>query len=79
MRDIQKQIGEWISHNRQNLIRCPHQPGYLLITKQGCRMRRMRARKEDLSNILRGDVMDYIYRQGLSICLTCTAAKKKAA
>lgn len=78
MRDIQKQIGEWISRNRQNLIRCPHQPGNLLITKQACRMRQMRARQEDLSNVLRGDVMDYIYRQGLTICLTCTAAKKAA-
>ena len=42
-------------------------------------MRQLRARQEDLSNVLRGDVMDYVYRQGLSICLTCTAATKKAA
>ncbi len=79
MRDVQGQISEWISRNRQDLIRCPHQPGNLLITRQGCRMRQARARQEDLSNVLRGDVMDYIYRQGLSICLTCTEAKKKAA
>lgn len=79
MRDIQKQVSEWISRNRQELIRCPHQPGNLLITRQSCRMRQMRARQEDLTNIMRGDVMDYVYRQGLSICLTCSAMKKKAA
>jgi len=26
-----------------------------------------------------GDVMDYVHRQGLSICLTCDALKKAAA
>ncbi|MCU0555541.1 MAG: hypothetical protein MUF17_12380 [Syntrophales bacterium] len=79
MRDIQRQMSEWISRNRRDLIRCPHQPGNLLITRQGCHRRQTRARKEDLTNVMQGDVMDYIYRQGLSICLTCTAAKRKAA
>ena len=75
----QDRINEWISRNRQDMIHCPNQPGNLLITKESCRRRRLRAHQEDLSNVLRGDVMDYIYRQGLSICLTCTAARKKAA
>lgn len=79
MRDVQRQISEWISRNRQNLIRCPHQPGNLLITKQGCQRRQIRARQEDLTNTMKGDVMDYIYRQGLSICLGCNAMRKKAA
>lgn len=79
MRDVQGQISEWISRNRQNLIQCPHQPGNLLITKQSCQRRRMKARQEDLTNVMKGDVMDFVYRQGLSICLTCDAMKKKAA
>jgi hypothetical protein len=79
MRDLQGQIHEWISRNSENLIRCPHQPGNLLITKSSCRRRRLKAQKEDLANVMSGDVMDYIYRQGLSICLTCNALKKAAA
>jgi len=76
MRDMQGQINEWISRNRQNLIRCPHQPGNLLITKWSCRIRRLKAEKADLANVMSGDVMDYVHRQGLSICLTCDALKK---
>jgi len=79
MRDIQNLINEWISRNRHHMIHCPHQPGDLLITKQCCRRRQIKARQENLTNIMQGDVMDYIYRQGLSICLTCNAAKKRAA
>lgn len=79
MRDMQGQISEWLSRNRQHMIQCPHQPGNLLITKQSCQRRRMRARREYLTNIMQGDVMDYVYRQGLSICLTCEASRKKAA
>lgn len=79
MRDMQGQISEWISRNRQNLIQCPHQPGNLLITRQSCQRRRIRARQEDLNNVMKGDVMDYVYRQGLSVCLSCEEAKRKAA
>jgi hypothetical protein len=79
MRDMQGQINEWISRNRQNLIRCPHQPGNLLITKWSCRMRRLKAQKEDLANVMSGDVMDYVHRQGLSICLNCNAMRKAKA
>lgn len=79
MRNVQGQISEWISRNQQNLIQCPHQPGNLLISKQSCQRRRSKARKEDLTNVMQGDVMDYVYRQGLSICLACDAAKRKAA
>ena len=79
MKDLQGQINVWISRNRQNLIRCPHQPGNLLITKWSCRMRRLKAQKEDLANVMSGDVMDYVHRQGLSICLNCNALKKAAA
>jgi hypothetical protein len=79
MRDLQGQINEWISRNRQNLIHCPYQPGNLLITKWSCRRRRLKAQKEDLTNVMSGDVMDYVHRQGLSICLTCDALKKAAA
>ena len=79
MRNVQGQISEWISHNRQNLIHCPNQPGNLLISKQSCQRRRKKARQEDLADAMKGDVMDYIYRQGLSICLACDAMKRKAA
>lgn len=77
MRNMQDRINEWISRNRQNMIRCPHQPGNLLITKQSCRRRQIRARQEDLTNVMQGDVMDYVYRQGLTICLACEAMKMK--
>lgn len=79
MGDVQKKINEWITRNRQNMIRCPHQPGNLLITKQSCQRRRIKARQEDLANVMKGDVMDFIYRQGLSICLNCDAVERKAA
>ncbi len=79
MRDIQGQMNDWISSNRQNMIHCPNQPGNLLISKQSCKKRRSKARQEDLTDTMKGDVMDYIYRKGLSICLTCAAMRKKAA
>jgi hypothetical protein len=28
---------------------------------------------------MQGDVMDYVYRQGLSICLACDVVKRRAA
>lgn len=79
MRDMQGQINDWISRNRQNMIQCPNQPGNLLISMQSCRKRRRKARQEDLTDTMKGDVMDYIYRKGLSICLACSAARRKAA
>ena len=57
MGDVQKKINEWITRNRQNMIRCPHQPGNLLITKQSCQRRRIKARQEDLANVMKGDVI----------------------
>jgi len=71
---ILKQTEEWLVQHEPEIVRCPHQPGNLLITKESCRKRRVKARNEDYANMMKGDVLDYIYKSGLLRCRDCRLA-----
>ena len=69
---------EWISRNRQNWCMPPparesadHEMELLAEAAK--------AKKEDLEDVMSGDVFDYVHRKGLSVCLTCNAMKKAKA
>jgi hypothetical protein len=76
-RNIQAQMDEWLASNRRDLVQCDRQPGNLLITKNSCNKRQLRAREENLDDIMTGDVMDYMYRKGLAICLDCNRPRAR--
>lgn len=71
---ILKQTEEWLAQHRPEIIHCPYQPGNLLITKDSCRKRRVKAKKENYEDIMKGDVLDYIYKSGLLRCRDCRLA-----
>ncbi len=64
-------MDEWMAQNKGRMVQCLRQPGGLLITRESCQARRQRARQEDLGDVLKGDVLDYLYRKGLALCLQC--------
>ena len=68
------QVEEWLSRNRRRIIRCPYQPGNLRITLWGCRRRRSQARREDFTDMMKGDYFDYVYKNGLLRCRDCLLA-----
>jgi hypothetical protein len=72
-----KQTEEWFASNRQEIIRCPHQPGNLMITRSGCRQRRIRARQETFDDITKGDFFEYMYKSGLLVCRDCRVELKR--
>jgi hypothetical protein len=75
MRMTAHQIEEWLYRNRGKIILCPFQPGNLRITPWGCRMRKMKAKKEDFTAIMQGDYFDYVYKNGLLRCRDCQIAE----
>jgi len=75
MSRYQQIIEEWLTRNRNRMVKCALQPGNLLISRQSCLKRRQRAKEEDLTDIMKGDVLDYVYRKGLAICLNCEASE----
>jgi len=79
MNGYQHQIEKWMAENRHRMVQCPNQPGRLLITEKSCWQRQLQARKENLDDVMSGDVFDYMYKKGLSICLTCNAMRKAKA
>ena len=71
---ILKQTEEWLAQHRPEIIQCPYQPGNLLITKDSCRKRRIKAKNENFADIMKGDVLDYIHKSGLLLCRDCRLA-----
>ncbi|MCX5834887.1 MAG: hypothetical protein NTV99_10350 [Deltaproteobacteria bacterium] len=71
---ILRETEEWLARHRPEIIHCPHQPGNLLITKESCRKRRIKARMENYADIMKGDVLDYIHKSGLLLCRDCRLA-----
>ncbi|HRT63119.1 MAG TPA: hypothetical protein P5551_12270 [Syntrophales bacterium] len=74
MRMTAYQIEEWLRRNRRRMIRCPYQPGNLRITLWGCRRRKSQARREDFTDLTKGDYFDYVYKSGLLRCRDCPIA-----
>jgi hypothetical protein len=79
MNSYQYMIEKWMAENRHRMVQCPYQPGRLLISEKSCGQRQLKAKKENLDDVMSGDVFDYMYKKGLSICLTCNAMRKAKA
>jgi len=81
MRTTAHQVDEWLFRNRRKMITCPYQPGNLRITPWGCRRRKLQARREDFTDMMKGDYFDYVYKNGLLRCRDCpiTAASQHRA
>lgn len=71
MRMTAYQVEEWLRRNRRRMIRCPYQPGNLRITLWGCKRRQLQARREDFTDLMKGDYFDYVYKNGLLRCRDC--------
>jgi len=74
------QIGakEWLTKNRREMICCPYQPGQLMISKSACSKRHALSRKENFGDIMKGDLFNYAYKMGLSVCRDCPIGEKLA-
>jgi hypothetical protein len=71
-------VERWLAQNRQEMISCPNQPGQLMISKQACSKRYEIGQREDFDDLMKGDVFNYAYKKGLSLCRTCPIGKKSA-
>ncbi|NPV04114.1 MAG: hypothetical protein HPY67_05205 [Syntrophaceae bacterium] len=71
MKMTSHQIEQWLRRNRRRMIKCPYQPGDLRITLWGCRQRKLQARREDFSDLMKGDYFDYVYKSNLLRCRDC--------
>jgi len=70
---------EWLVKNRQKIIRCPYQPGNLVISRKACLHRHRLAQKKKLSILKGADSFDYYrFRKGLSLCRICPIGKRLA-
>src|SRR4030065_668030 len=74
------QIGarEWLAKKQREIIWCSNQPGKLMISKSACSKRHMISRKENLNDMMKGDLFNYAYKTGLSLCRECPIGKKLA-
>lgn len=71
MAELQHRTDEWLAVNRHRMVNCLHQPGNLIISKQACRARKEKAKKENLDDSMQGDFFEYVHKKGLAICLSC--------
>ncbi len=67
---------EWLEKNQDEMFLCPHQPGKLMISKNGCAKRHLQAGKEKEQDSMRGDFFYYNYRMGLTLCRNCSIGKR---
>ncbi len=65
----------WLQKNRTKMISCPYQPGNLTISKNSCSKRYRMGRKEKFEDLLKGDLFNYTFKRGLSLCRTCPIGK----
>jgi len=71
-------VKEWLAKNQQEMICCPNQPGNLMISKNACSKRYWMGRNEDYQDLMKGDVFNYSYKRGLSLCRECPVGKELA-
>ncbi len=67
---------EWLEENQDEMFHCPHQPGKLMISKNGCAKRYLQAGKEKDQDPMRGDFFYYNYKMGLTVCRNCSIGKR---
>ena len=78
MGQSQLAVKEWLAKNQEDMVCCPHQPGNLMISKSACARRYWMARSEDYQDLMKGDVFNYSYKRGLSLCRECSLGKQLA-
>ena len=78
MGEGQLAVKEWLAKNQEDMVCCPHQPGNLMISKSACAKRYWMARNEDYQDLMKGDVFNYSYKRGLSLCRECSIGKQMA-
>jgi hypothetical protein len=78
MGESQLAVKEWLAKNQQDMICCPYQPGNLMISKNACSKRYWMGRNEDYQDLMKGDVFNYSYKRGLSLCRECPIGKQLA-
>ncbi len=66
---------KWLSKHRAEMVSCPYQPGNLMISKNACSKRYRLGRKEKFEDLLKGDLFNYTYKRGLSLCRSCPIGK----
>ena len=71
-------VKEWLAKNQEDMVCCPHQPGKLMISKSACAKRYWMARDEDYQDLMKGDVFNYSFKRGLSLCRECSIGKQLA-
>jgi hypothetical protein len=78
MGEGQLAVKEWLAKNQEDMVSCPNQPGNLMITKIACAKRYWMGRNEDYQDLMKGDVFNYSYKRGLSLCRECSIGKQMA-
>ena len=71
-------VKEWMVKNQEDMVSCPYQPGNLVISKVACAKRYWMARNEDYQDLMKGDVFNYTYKRGLTLCRECSIGKQLA-
>jgi hypothetical protein len=78
MGESQLAVKEWLVKNQEDMVSCPNQPGNLMLTGSACAKRYWMARNEDYQDLMKGDVFNYTYKRGLSLCRECAIGKQMA-
>ncbi len=79
MTEFQLAAERWLEKNQRDMIECPNQPGKLMISKMACSKRYRIGRREDYHDLMKGDLFNYAYKRGLSVCRECSIGKRIAA
>jgi hypothetical protein len=66
----------WLQANAANMIRCPSQPGGLLISSQACARRYFLAQVEP-TNSARENLFSFTINQNLRACRECPVGRQQ--
>ncbi|MEM2983241.1 MAG: hypothetical protein QXH17_08780 [Candidatus Bathyarchaeia archaeon] len=67
-----------MEENREEMILCPHQPGYLRISKNGCVRRYLAAQEKAFESISKNDPFYYVLKVGMEKCISCKIGRRYA-
>jgi hypothetical protein len=69
----------WLEVNHEGMIRCPFQPGQLVISRAACLKRHIAAAATDYEDIMKVDPFRHKLKKGLLLCAGCAIGKRLAA
>jgi hypothetical protein len=76
--ECEQYIREWMEENRDEMILCPNQPGYLRISRKGCVRRYLAAKEGIFESISKNDPFYYVLKTGMDRCISCNIGKRYA-